>query len=233
MISRIGYAAGFFNDAFEGWFWYEEPLPKLEEKEQKTQNPSYIIKNYSRQLEEQLHLALVDPKVENIAQYLKLQQRLFSNSMLFARGWKKTLLNYPELDETVKYPINNVGRGIYLTQHRENIDNKIKQIAQKYGLLFFFNSHCKYCHEFAKTVKRFAEIYNWKVLAISADGGSLAEFKNAKVDNGILNNLNIFAVPALIAFDPTTNNTIPITFGFISAEELVERISLLFNLGDL
>ena len=229
----------FYHKKAEGWFWYEgllraKPNQQLDNDNHVAQGPTdpiAVIENYQKQLDFSLKQALVAPTIPNVASYLKMQQQLFRNSISFANTWKRTLMYYPELDPTVKQPISHLGRQIYLNEQQEYINNKIKEAAKDYGLIFFFKSQCSYCHEFAKTVNNFSKQYGLEVLAITLDGKSIPEYPDAKVNNGISNRLKIYAVPALILTNPTTGQMIPITFGLISEQELIDRISLVLNLG--
>jgi len=229
----------FYHKKAEGWFWYEELLrakanQQLDNDNHVTQEPTdpvAVIENYQQQLDFNLKQALVAPTIPNVASYLKMQQQLFRNASSFANTWKRTLMYYPELDPTVKQPISHLGRQIYLNEHQEYISNKMKEVAKDYGLLFFFKSQCSYCHEFAKTVNNFAKQYGLEVLAITLDGKSIPEYPNAKTNNGISERLNIYAVPALMLTNPKSGQMIPITFGLISEQELIDRISLVLNLG--
>jgi len=227
----------FYHKKAEGWFWYEG-LSRLklnqsvdDDNSSTLTDPVAIIERYQQQLDLSLKQALVSPTIENVAAYLKMQQQLFSNANNFANTWKQTLMYYPELDPTVKQPISHLGRQLYLSEQQKQVNDKINELAKDNGLLFFFKGKCVYCHEFAKTIKNFSDRYNWQTLAVSLDGGKITEFPDSKTDNGIAERLSIYAVPALMIRNSTTEKIIPITFGLISEQELIERISLVFNLG--
>jgi conjugal transfer pilus assembly protein TraF len=106
---------------------------------------------------------------------------------------------------------------------------KLKALAQEYGLFYFFKGDCPYCHKFAPLVKNFAGEHGWDVLPISMDGGKIAEFPNAKLDNGIARKLNITTVPALIAIHPKTKKMIPLAYGMVSYKGMEERALLLME----
>lgn len=227
----------FYQKKAEGWFWYEDLRQKSHNQqrgneEHKFNDPVAIIEKYQEDLDFSLKQALVTPTIDNVAAYLKMQQKLLRNSYNFANVWKRTLMYYPELDPTVKAPISHLGGQIYASEREKNINNKIKALAKDYGLIFFFSSNCAYCHEFARTIKSFAERYGWEVLAITLDGKSIPEYPNAKTNNGISERLRIYGVPALMLTNPKTGKIMPITFGLVSEQELINRISLILNLGD-
>lgn len=235
LVASNAYAIDqFYQKKAEGWFWYEELKSRNQDHNNvkiDSLNPIEVISNYQQQLEFSLKQALVKPTITNVATYLKMQQQLFNNANYFANTWKRTLMYYPELDPTVKQPISHLGGQIYLSEERKNTNQKITEAAKDYGLLFFFQSRCIYCHEFAKTVKNFAAVFGWEVLPISLDGKGIPEFPEPKSNNGISGRANIYAVPALILTNPSTGQLIPITYGLISEQELIDRVSLMLNLG--
>ena len=233
----------FFEKRAEGWHWYEKPLShsKIEEPKQKNvttsppQTPTERIEAQRKALETKLHTAILEPSDENLIAYILAQKALMDQSQRFSEVWKKVVLNTPSLDETLIHPVDQNARHIYYDEERNKLSKKIQVLASEYGLFFFFRKNCSYCHHFAPIVKRFADKYNWSVLGISLDGGTLSEFPRAKRDNGISARLGISHVPALIALHPKTRKLIPLAYGFVSENEIEERIELLTRLqtGDL
>jgi conjugal transfer pilus assembly protein TraF len=135
----------------------------------------------------------------------------------------------PELDHTLISPVNQQGRHLQIDLEKGRIRKVIQDLSETYGLFFFFSSDCPYCHQFAPIVKRFAETYEWEVIAISIDGGSLAEFPNAEADNGLYEVWGIKALPALFAVNPTIQNVVPIAYGLTSIDEMESRIITLLG----
>lgn len=231
----------FFEKRAEGWHWYEEPLndSKIEEKKQKNvtistlQTPKEKIEAQRKSLETKLHTAILEPTDENLVTYILAQKALMDQSQRFSEVWKKVVLNTPSLDETLIHPVDQNARHIYYDEQRNKLSKKIQVLASEYGLFFFFRKNCPYCHHFAPIVKRFADKHNWSVLAISLDGGILSEFPHAKGDNGISERLGISHVPALIALHPKTRKLIPLAYGFVSENEIEERIELLTRISEV
>jgi len=219
----------FYRLKSEGWYWYETQGQKIKKAKEQPHFATAMeqIKHYQSQLEETRAVAVLNPTVDNVARYMKMQQWSFKQSGLFASSWQKALLYYPQLDETLKFPANATGRKVYLEQEIRKKEARVKQLAKQYGLFYFFKSDCPYCHEFASTVKHFAKNYKWSLVPISLDGLVIDDFPNAKQDNGLAALLNITAVPALFAVSPNQNRVIPITFGLVSEADLVERLNLL------
>ena len=234
-------AASFFQRKAEGWHWYQslsdnkvkEDLPKgATEPPLKTLSPTKQIENQRKELEKKLHTAIVEPTQENLIAYITAQKALMDQSQKFSEMWKQVVMTTPSLDETLVHPVDQNARHVYYAQHHQDLEKKIKKLSEDYGLFFFFRKNCPYCHQFAPIVKRFSQKYGWSVLAVSLDGGTLAEFPNAKQNNGIAERLQISHVPALIALHPKTGQLIPLAYGLVSESEIESRVELLTRISE-
>ncbi|MBN8828903.1 MAG: conjugal transfer protein TraF [Sphingobacteriia bacterium] len=228
--------ASFWSKKAEGWHYYEQQPKKeiIEDKKQENKENTELEIDYSKEiqniqveLKKRLDKAIISPTESNVREYVKYQQFVINKSHTFSKNWQKVVLAHPELDETLKHPVNHVGRGVYLQQQKALKNEIIANLAKEYGLFFFFKNSCNYCHAFAPIVKNFAEKHKWAVLPISLDGGVLKEFPNSKQDNGMAESLNIANVPALIAYRASDNKLIPIAFGVTSETEIEDNILLL------
>lgn len=229
----------FYKRRAEGWHWYEErQLQQEKEKEEiihkKSQNlnavtPTQILKNYKKELEHRLHLAMFFPTLENVKSYQEFQKDLMERSQLFSERWMQSIYLNPYLDFTSKYPVNQIGRHTYIDEENKVKRVKLKALSASYGFFFFFKGDCPYCHTFAPIVKRFAARHGWAVKAISLDGGKLKEYPKPYLDNGIVERLALTQVPALIAVNPKTQEMIPISYGITSEDEMENRILTLIG----
>lgn len=227
--------ASFFEKRSEGWHWYDDreqccSEPVLQKEEGRT--PTQQIESQRKEIEQKLHAAIVKPTRENIVTYLLAQRELMNQSERFAESWKQIVMTTPSLDETLIHPVDQNARHIYYGQKTNDITAHIRGLSKEYGLFFFFSKDCAYCHGFAPIVKRFSQKYGWSVLAISLDGGTLPEFPRAKQDNGIVKQLNISHVPALIALHPQSGKMIPLAYGMVSEQEIEKRVELLTRRSD-
>ena len=237
---KAGFAESFFGEHARGWHWYEvlsEP-----DKEDKTisdeqplkgsfgpQTPTDLIKSYREVLESRLHAALLNPTPQNIKLYQEMQKDLMNRSQLFATVWMQNVFQNPELDHTLLSPVNQQGRHLQIDLEKIRVARTIQNLSQEYGLFFFFSSDCPYCHQFAPIVKRFAETYGWEVIAISIDGGLVAEFPNAQNDNGLFETWGLKVLPSLLAINPKMKEAIPIAYGLTSLDEMENRIMTLMG----
>ncbi len=239
--------AGFFDQHAEGWHWYQFQEPEIriqepEEQEEKTptaqsldekpkrnskNDPNELMKAYRLEIERRLNLALINPTPFNVQQYQTIQKDLMNRSERFSKTWQKTILENPTLDHSVQFPTSQVGRHVYLDEQRKDREQRIKGLSQSYGLFFFFKGNCPYCHTFAPIVKRFADMYEWDVLAISLDGSTMAEFPDAKTDQGQAAQLGVEVVPSLFAVNPQTGQILPISHGMTTQDEIEKHILVL------
>jgi conjugal transfer pilus assembly protein TraF len=228
---------GFWDRKAEGWHWYEvfsrdaqrEPPPAQEAKIPPT--PTQTLATFKAEVTRRLHRALVEPSFQNVKAYQMIQKILVDRSETFAKRWLEVLYQTPELDETVRYPISQAARHIYLDRRVQETTQVMKTLSKRYGLLFFFKGDCPYCHQFAPLVKQFSNTYGWSVLAVSLDGSSLKEFPGSQRDNGAASKLNIEQVPALVAVNPQTGHLVPVSYGMQSVDQLEERFRLLREQG--
>jgi len=103
----------------------------------------------------------------------------------------------------------------------------ITDIAKTHGLFFFFKSSCPYCHRLAPILRTLSNQYGLEILPISLDGGGLPEYPSPRMDNGLARQLGIRSVPALYLVDPSRRDIMPIGFGLMSLNEIVNRIHVL------
>jgi len=239
---NVCFADGFFNNHSKGWHWYEKRIEDEEEPKKdndkkddsktKPQTPSDIVKAYSKELENRLHKAWMNPTSDNIKAYMSMQKDMVDRSETFSQNWMKTIFTSPNLDETLKNPVNQKARHLQLDLQKKKMKETIKSLSKDYGLFFFFTRKCAYCHEFAPVVKAFSEKHDWQVLAISLDGGKSDVFKNTVPDNGLFEQWNVQVLPALFAVNPTTGHVIPVAYGLTSIDEMENRIMKLVEKVD-
>lgn len=231
MVSHIK-AAPFFGDKARGWYWYEVmPTPEelKEEKEElqklvQGQSAGEMIKAYRAELENRLHKAWINPTSQNVRAYQEMQKDMMDRSQKFSETWVKNVLTNAHLDQTLISPINQNAIHVKFDLEKQRTKKIIQNLSEDYGLFFFYSSSCSYCHKFAPIVRYFSQMYGWKVLAISVDGGAIDEFPDAIPDNGLAQKWNIQALPSLYAVNPETEHVIQVAHGMSSIDEMENRI---------
>jgi conjugal transfer pilus assembly protein TraF len=224
---------GYFEDRARGWFWYER-LPEAPKQGDRTspqpaavtpgQDPQAVLKAYQKRLEDAKALAVMDPTPANVKRYMALQQEAMNRAGVFADTWRRVVWSTPELDATLRAPVNRIGLEVRKNENREARDGVIADLARTDGMFWFFRQDCPYCHAQAPILRRFAERYGIDVVPISLDGGLVPEFPNARRDVGWAEALGVTHTPALFMVNPRTREIVPVGFGVLTEEDLKDRI---------
>jgi len=224
-----------------GWHWYNEVYPvKYEDKKDKENiEIKKNKKNKKSAMEQMLMLrktvqeakakAILYPTVENMRSYLILQNFVTNQAGLFTQAWKKTLLEYPELDYSIFHPTQNSAQHIISAENSKKEKEAIRSFSRKYGLFFFYRGNNLLDQALAPIIYSFSKENNISLIPISVDGklidifSSNHTYNGQTVNNGQAENLGIKYFPALILVDPKNRKVIPINYGFISDSELRRR----------
>lgn len=224
----------FFDLHSQGWHWYApEPEENLDKKS--TQAPSNNSTNnnsdplsqmaaISKAVEEAKAEAILNPTPENVANYIAMQNAVTQNAAKFSQTWQQVIWQNPNLNYSLAHPTSQIAKDAYLDTQRRTNTAALKQIANQYGLFFFFAGSCPYCHRFAPIVKDLQTQYGFSVIPISLDGGGLPEYPNPEHDNGQAQKFNVTRWPALFLVNPDKRQIIPITYGLIGEDELTNRL---------
>jgi conjugal transfer pilus assembly protein TraF len=75
-------------------------------------------------------------------------------------------------------------------------------------------------------LKGLSEQYNLSLLPVSMDGGPNATFSHYVVNHGQYQRMGLQGgqVPALVLFDTVTKKPIPVGYGVMAADEVMQRI---------
>jgi len=220
-----------------GWHFYCNK--KLLESKNSDQNPPSNHEDYSekltqikQELENKKSKAVIYPSEENIKDYMVYQQMVMDKSSFFADQWRRVLWKNPQLDYTLKRPVSKIAKESWIDQRNIEVKDSIKNINQRYGIFFVFNSKCPHCHRYSPILKSFQEKHKITIMPVSLDGEGLKEWDNILVNKNHLSALkiNIEAIPATILFDKISKKVIPLGFGVLSHSELEERIFALTKL---
>jgi conjugal transfer pilus assembly protein TraF len=120
----------------EGWAWYEDQ--KKTEKEPEQRPPSEELAMRSKALEDKLANAILSPTPASVLAYLEEQRKWLNLSTEFSHVWSQLLLRHPHLDNTTQVPVSQYGLQIYTQLLQEKKESLLTQLAQEYGLFFFY-----------------------------------------------------------------------------------------------
>lgn len=227
----------YFNDRERGWFWYEDPVEEVEEKQKRPEpmagsgapstpvlTPREILKKQGEAWEDSLAEAILNPTKENYQRYLAMTNQIQQQSQDFATGFKQAIWVTPEYDYTLQKPRTTQA---IVAQNQEQLrlkEDELYRLSQENGLIFFFRSDCPYCHRFAPVLKKFSEQYGFTVIPVSLDGQGLPEYPYPKPNYDIGRKLNVSVVPAVFMVNPDSNSVSAVGYGYADWTKLTTKV---------
>jgi len=185
----------------------------------------------TKQLDELKAKAILEPTEENVIAYVHFQREQLNRASTFADTWQRALWQNPDLDYTLQRPVSTVAKRAWLDNRKAEKDAVLTNLGQRYGLFYFYAQSWAACDLFGPILRSVADSHRLAVMAVSMDGGPSREFPNYVVNSGQRSRMGVPGneTPALVLFDTQTRKTIPIGFGVLSADEIMDRIFMLTN----
>ena len=215
------------------WFYCEKPKPDADSFPQSQPNiPAAVrLKAISEKLDELKARAILEPTTQNVQAYISFQREQLDRASDFADVWRRAIWQNPELDYTLERPINALGKKTWTTQRTAQRDAALAAISQRYGVFYFYSSGCAACEVFSPIIRGVSDRFGMTVMAVSIDGGPNAAFPNYHIDTGQFQAMGMAGkqVPALVLFDTVTKQPMPIGYGVMAADEVMDRIFTLTN----
>ncbi|WP_375289626.1 conjugal transfer protein TraF [Qipengyuania sp.] len=213
------------------WFYCNSEKVKREAKERE-QQPAQTVPAVERmaaitkQLDELKALAILEPTSENIVNYIRFQREQLDRASTFADTWSRSIWQNPELDYTLERPVGTLAKQTWLTDRRDQREGSMQALTQRYGVFYFYSSSCSACGTFSPVMRALSDNYGLEVLAVSMDGGPNELFPNYVIDSGQYQRMGLQGgtVPAIVLFDTQTKQPIPIGYGVMAADEVMQRI---------
>ena len=201
--------------------------PSLTELQPESEIANQAVETLKKQHDTLLNTAIIFPTEENIKKYLAFNLENLNRSSFFAESAQKAIWQTPGLNYNLKRPVNSIGKKTWIDEQNKKKKDTALSLNARYGVFFFYRSDCPYCHAYSPVLKNFADSYNLEIKGVTLNGGILNEFPNSIIDSGQAAKLGITAVPATILFDKQTQEIIPIGYGALSQEELLQQIYVL------
>lgn len=189
------------------------------------------IASITRQLDELKARAILEPTEANVIAYVRFQREQLDRASTFSDTWQRALWQNPDLDYTLQRPVSTVGKRLWLDNRKADRDAVLTNLGQRYGLFYFYAQSCGACEVFAPILRSVTDSHRMTVMAVSMDGGPSKDFPNYVVDSGQRSRMGVPGneTPALVLFDTQTRRTIPVGYGVLSADEIMDRIFMLTN----
>jgi conjugal transfer pilus assembly protein TraF len=215
------------------WFYCERPKAKPTAPQASTQpqqSSTAQLKAITKQLDELKARAILEPSEANVIAYVRYQREQLDRASTFSDTWQRALWQNPDIDYTLQRPVSTVGKRAWTDNRAATRDQVLSRLGQRYGMFYFFAQSCAACEVFSPILRSVADSHRITVMAVSTDGGPSRQFPNYVVDSGQRQRMGVpLATPALVLFDTVTRKTVPVGFGVMSADEVMERIFMLTN----
>jgi conjugal transfer pilus assembly protein TraF len=211
------------------WFYCSKPKPRQKGEASRSvpsQTAAERLDAVTAQLRELKARAILEPTTENVQSYIRFQREQLDRSSLFADVWQRAVWQDPNLDYTQLRPISTLGKRQWLDDRKADRDAALVRLGQRYGLFYFFAQSCAPCSIMSPILKSVADSHQIAVKAISTDGGPSDVFPRYVVDSGQRERMGLDSrvTPAIVLFDSVTNKAVPIGYGVMAADELMDRI---------
>jgi conjugal transfer pilus assembly protein TraF len=210
------------------WFYCDPPRPPDNPEAPAMIEPQAAerLAAIGRQLDELKARAILEPTTANVSAYAAFQREQMNRASLFADVWSRAVWQNPALDYTLQRPVGTLGKREWLATRKADRTATMAALAKRYGVYYFYASTCGACDVFAPILKSLSDQYDLSVLPVSMDGGRSGAFPTFVVNTGQYEKMGLSGnqVPALVLFDTLTHRPVPIGYGIMSADEVIERI---------
>lgn len=175
--------------------------------------------------------AILDPSEQNVVAYIRYQREQLDRASTFSDVWQRALWQHPDMDYTLQRPVSTLGKRAWLDNRKADRDAVLTRLGERYGLFYFYAQSCGACDVAGPILRSVADSHRLTVMAVSMDGGPSKDFPNYLVDSGQRERMGIPGkeTPALVLYDTITRRTIPVGYGILSADEIMDRIFALTN----
>jgi conjugal transfer pilus assembly protein TraF len=211
------------------WFYCNKPRPKSNptaDPPPPAPSAGQRMDAITAELRELKARAILEPTPENVQAYVRFQREQLDRSSLFADVWQRAVWQNPELDYTLQRPVSTLGKRQWLDTRKVDRDRALYRLSERYGIFYFFAQSCAACAIMSPILKSVADSHALHVLPVSTDGGPSDVFPRYVVDSGQRERMGLTekVTPAVVLFDTQTKRAIPVGYGVMPADELMDRI---------
>ncbi len=166
-------------------------------------------------------MMLARPTVENAALYRAKEKQMWDKAMVLHEAWEMANLLYPEQRDLLNNPVN-----VHAVKAKREIDRKeqqekIKELAERFDLVLFFQEGCNYCQLLSPVLYSYGESYGFNISAVSIDGSKHGLFET-RTSLELVTRLGIETVPTVIAVSHDSKVAFELVRGYVSVSELEE-----------
>jgi conjugal transfer pilus assembly protein TraF len=221
---------------FTGWHWYNEPKKKPAAPKPAPQEPpppavpdlskmsaveqAKVLRGYTM---EALNRAILYPTAENTATYLRWQKFWTDRGSMFSQSFAAAQLRHPDLDYNLEYPHYNSMAPYVQTRDQQQRQSAIAELAQEYGLFYFYRGSDPIDVQMAGVVADFAKLNHISLIPVTIDGQVAPSVPESRQDSGQSQAMNVSAFPALFLVAPKTRDYRALAYGFMTQDDLAKR----------
>ena len=232
----------YYANPAEGWAVYNEPQEpkphKIVQKHKVTNatigttssvsNPysaSAQLATYNKEFQNTKADALLHPQNEQkVYKYMYAQRQRTVKATQFTISWQKVLLDHPELNYSILHPSNSTGIKAYDAQNNKMKAQLLKELADYYGIFFFYRGRNPIDTSMAQSVQSFAKGYGFEMAGVSTDGKFSKDIENNFKDQGQAKRMNISHFPAYVIYNKKNNQYRVFGYGEMSQTEMRDHI---------
>lgn len=215
------------DEAPIGFLWYNTPKPPVTSRAQKPKGVPFSQLSFTQRDKilsfytmEALHRARQTKSMEDMREFLALQDYWLKESSRFRNLFQKTMLYYPEYDYSVTHPTSSIGTKLLDSERENNNKAAIGALSKTHGLLLFYRSQNPYDQKQIAIVQDFCNRFEIPLIPVSVDGRRAPELPDSKLDKGQAESLGVRFFPAVLLVNPKSQATVPIAFGFTTQDAL-------------
>jgi conjugal transfer pilus assembly protein TraF len=231
MASDRETSAPFYADAKRGWFWYETvPAPAEEQPaEARPGLPEVFIPDMRHYTTEHLwgmhpdqfkellqafqKKAIMEPSVENLRDYMTMQDIARRKAAEFAMVTNYTLQANPELDLNRDYPLATPGRSARTRLQQQEIQTRLASARKDHALIYFYSPSCAYCQEQDGILRYFVDRHGWEIKPV-----------NIEEQPSLAARFNVQTTPSMLLIQRGNADYLPAAVGVVSLDTLEDRL---------
>jgi len=224
-------AKEYYEGVRRGWYWYEKEPPKekktKEEAEKAQKEPAFPpLSTLTNQQLWEMHpddfqklydhvkkQAVQNPTPQNIGDWIRITDIGRRKALAFTTAVSLFLQKNPEYDASTFLPDAEPGKSAQFFGRKEELESYLKKAQGNYGLIYFYSPNCKYCDAQTGILQWFRRIYGWDI-----------ESYDVTANKRIADFFGVTITPSLFIISRKTGNTMPISAGVITVDELSTRL---------
>jgi len=183
--------------------------------------------NFAHELELLRHVMIRYPdNLEYVRKYKEKEKIMLDNAQILGHSFLMANFLNPDIANHLEAPQNIYGRKALKEDEEKQNSATLKAIAKRVELFLFFKSNCNHCEVLEKHLARFANIYGFKVEAVSIDGTKSRYFKT-HTNTELIERLQLKEMPTVIAVTNDSSLRFELARGAVSVADLEDNSLLM------